>query len=112
MRTDRDPRERPGGDPRIKKFSANTPGTLRSVPPSPSRTPHGRRGAIETIICALALQHQEIPMTLNINEPDPECDLDYVVGIEALSIKIAVNLNCGFGGKNSCLVLGRYPPEK
>ncbi len=70
-------------------------------------------GALETVICALSLYHQEIPMTLNLTDPDPECDLDYVAGkSRPYPVKVAVNLNCGFGGKNSCLVLGRYPPEK
>ena len=70
-------------------------------------------GALETVICALSLYHQEIPMTLNLTHPDIECDLDYVAGkSRPYPVKIAVNLNCGFGGKNSCLVLGRYPPEK
>jgi 3-oxoacyl-[acyl-carrier-protein] synthase II len=70
-------------------------------------------GAIETVICALALCHQEIPMTLNLKDPDEECGLDYVAGkSRPYPLKIAVNLNSGFGGKNSCLVLRRYPPDK
>jgi 3-oxoacyl-[acyl-carrier-protein] synthase II len=70
----------------------------------------GAAGAIETIICALALKNQEIPMTLNHTEPGPGCDLDYVAGrSRPYPIRVAVNLNSGFGGKNSCLILRRYP---
>lgn len=70
----------------------------------------GAAGALETVVCALALHHQEIPMTLNYNEPGPECDLDYVRGrSRPYPIRAALNLSSGFGGKNSCLVLRRYP---
>ncbi len=69
-------------------------------------------GAIETIICALALVKQEIPMTLNLKNPGEECDLDYVAGRSRLyPLRTAVNLNAGFGGKHSCLVLGKYPSD-
>ena len=69
----------------------------------------GGAGALETVICALALFHQEIPQTLNYRDPDPECDLDYVPGASRpYPIRVALNLNSGFGGKNSCLVLQRY----
>ncbi len=66
-------------------------------------------GAIETIICALALQRQEIPMTANLTDPGDECDLDYVAGASRpYPLRVAVNLNSGFGGKNSCLILKRF----
>jgi len=69
----------------------------------------GGAGALETVICALALYNQEIPQTLNYRDPDPECDLDYVPGASRpYPIRVALNLNSGFGGKNSCLVLQRY----
>ena len=66
-------------------------------------------GAVETIVCALAVHHQEIPLTLNFAEPDDECDLDYVARhSRPYPVRVAMNLNCGFGGKNSCLILARY----
>ncbi len=66
-------------------------------------------GALETVVCALALYYKEIPMTLNHQEPGEECDLDYVAGkSRPYPLKIALNLNSGFGGKNSCLVLRNY----
>ena len=67
-------------------------------------------GALETIVCALALARHEIPMTLNLHDPAPECDLDYVsTRSRPYPIRYALNLNSGFGGKNSCLVLQRFP---
>lgn len=66
-------------------------------------------GAMETVVCALALARQTIPLTLNFDQPAPDCDLDYVGGkSRPYPIKIALNLNVGFGGKNSCLVMGSY----
>ncbi len=66
-------------------------------------------GAVETIVCTLALHHQEIPLTLNLKEPADECDLDYVSSrSRPYPIRTVMNLNSGFGGKNSCLILGQY----
>ena len=66
-------------------------------------------GAMETVVCALALARQTIPLTLNFDQPAPDCDLDYVGGkSRPYPIKTALNLNVGFGGKNSCLVMGSY----
>jgi 3-oxoacyl-[acyl-carrier-protein] synthase II len=66
----------------------------------------GASGAIETMICALAVWHGEIPPTINLHEPDKGCDLDYVPG-EARSapVRVALNLNAGFGGRYASLVL-------
>jgi len=70
----------------------------------------GAAGALETVVCALAIHHQEIPLTLNHDEPGEGCDLDYVRGrSRPYPIRVALNLSSGFGGKNSCLVLRRYP---
>jgi 3-oxoacyl-[acyl-carrier-protein] synthase II len=67
----------------------------------------GAAGALETIIAALALRHQTLPLTLNFDLPAEGCDLDYVRGASrSAQVKVAMNLNCGFGGANSCLVLG------
>jgi 3-oxoacyl-[acyl-carrier-protein] synthase II len=69
----------------------------------------GASGAIEAMICALALWHQEIPPTINLHDPDPGCDLDYVPGeARAYPLKVAVNLNAGFGGRYACLVLKKF----
>lgn len=67
-------------------------------------------GAVETIICAMALKHQLIPPTINLEEPADNCDLDYVPHrARPYPIRIAMNLSVGFGGKNACLLLGRSP---
>ncbi|MBI5383937.1 MAG: beta-ketoacyl-[acyl-carrier-protein] synthase family protein [Verrucomicrobia bacterium] len=69
----------------------------------------GAAGVLESIICALTLHHQEIPPTINLEEPDEGCELDYVPHrSRPYPVRVAINLNAGFGGKNSCLVLGRY----
>ena len=66
----------------------------------------GASGAIEAMVCALSIWHEEIPPTINLHEPDPACDLDYVPGeARAYRVKTVVNLNAGFGGRYSCLVL-------
>lgn len=68
----------------------------------------GAAGALETAVCALAIHHQVIPPTINLTDPDPECDLDYVAGeARPYPLDVTLNLSAGFGGKNSCLVLGR-----
>ncbi len=69
----------------------------------------GASGAIEAMICALTLHHEEIAPTINLNEPDPACDLDYVPAeARAYPVKVAVNLNAGFGGRYACLVFKKF----
>jgi 3-oxoacyl-[acyl-carrier-protein] synthase II len=66
-------------------------------------------GAVETIVCALSLRRGMIPQTMNLSKPAPGCDLDYVPReSRAYPVRAAMNLSCGFGGKNSCLILKRY----
>lgn len=69
--------------------------------------PLGATGAIEMVICALALERGYIPPTLHYQTPDPVCDLDIVpnVGREQ-KIRYALNNAFGFGGINSCVALG------
>jgi 3-oxoacyl-[acyl-carrier-protein] synthase II len=69
----------------------------------------GASGAIEAMVCALSIWHGEIPPTINLSEPEPGCDLDYVPG-EARSYpgRVAVNLNAGFGGRYASLVLKKF----
>ncbi|MFZ4402700.1 MAG: beta-ketoacyl-[acyl-carrier-protein] synthase family protein [Pseudobdellovibrionaceae bacterium] len=64
--------------------------------------------AIEAVACLIMLQEQKISPTLNLDVPDPLCDLDYVPhkSREAKLLKVLSN-SFGFGGQNSCLVLGR-----
>jgi 3-oxoacyl-[acyl-carrier-protein] synthase II len=68
----------------------------------------GAAGAIESMMCALALHHQLLPPTINYRNPDPECDLDYVPN-EARQVELDVALSnaMGLGGHNGCVLLGR-----
>ncbi len=69
----------------------------------------GASGSIETMICALSIWHQEIPPTINLHEPDPGCDLDYVAGeARSFPVKVALNLSAGFGGRYACLALKKF----
>jgi len=69
----------------------------------------GAAGAIESIYCLLALQHQMAPPTINYEYPDPACDLDYVPNqARPMPITIAMNNSFGFGGHNAVLLLKRY----
>jgi 3-oxoacyl-[acyl-carrier-protein] synthase II len=73
----------------------------------------GGAGALETIVCALAIQNEAIPMTANLTDRDPECDLDYVTDRpRPYPLNLVLNLNSGFGGKNSCMVLRRFEAER
>jgi 3-oxoacyl-[acyl-carrier-protein] synthase II len=69
----------------------------------------GAAGAIEAMMCVLALKEGIIPPTINYEHPDPECDLDYVPN-EARSAQVDVALSnaMGLGGHNGCVLLGRY----
>ena len=66
----------------------------------------GAAGAVECIACVMALQSGVLPPTIGLNEPDPECDLDYIPNEHRRKsgIRYALNLNYGFGGSNSALV--------
>jgi 3-oxoacyl-[acyl-carrier-protein] synthase II len=67
-------------------------------------------GAVETVVTSLAVYHQIIPPTPNLSVADPECTLDYVPHqARPYPIRVALNLSSGFGGKNACLALRRWP---
>ncbi|ENK8324440.1 TPA: hypothetical protein OCF48_004789 [Escherichia coli] len=66
-------------------------------------------GTFETIVCLQAMNANIIPATLNLINPDPECDLDYVAGDHRKAvINHALNLSFGFGGANAALMLEKY----
>ncbi len=68
----------------------------------------GASGGVEFVICCLGLMHQVAPPTINLDHPDPQCDLDYIPH-EAREMKIdgVLTNSFGFGGHNACLVLGK-----
>ena len=69
----------------------------------------GAAGAMEIIATALSLQHDTLLPTINLNEPDPLCDLDYVANhARKKHIDIALSNHFAFGGANAALVLRRY----
>ena len=68
----------------------------------------GGAGGIESVFTVLALHHQVSPPTINLLEPDPECDLDYCANTaREMRIDVAVKNNFGFGGTNGTLVFRR-----
>ena len=69
----------------------------------------GAAGAVETAICAMAIGSQVAPPTLNLDHPDPLCDLDYVPHTaREMKIDAVVNNSFGFGGHNASLVLRKF----
>jgi 3-oxoacyl-[acyl-carrier-protein] synthase II len=73
--------------------------------------PLGASGAIEAAVTALAIRHAWIPPTLNLEEPDPDCDLSYTEGEGVQrSIRFAISNSFGFGGINAALVFGAPDP--
>lgn len=69
----------------------------------------GGAGAIEAIVSILAIQHNLLPATINLHEPDPACDLDYVPNTpRPAEVNAVLSNSFGFGGHNVSLVLRRY----
>jgi len=65
----------------------------------------GAAGGIESVICVRALSAQAIPPTINLEDPDPDCDLDYVPGqAREARLRAVLSNNLGFGGQNSSIV--------
>jgi len=69
----------------------------------------GGAGAIEAAVCVQTIRDQIVHPTLNLEEPDPECDLDYVPGeARPADVQVVLSNSFGLGGQNACLVLGRF----
>lgn len=73
----------------------------------------GAAGAFEAVFCLLAMRDGIVPPTINYQTPDPVCDLDYVPNAaRSHRVRIAASNSFGFGGHNSCLVLGGPSHER
>jgi 3-oxoacyl-[acyl-carrier-protein] synthase II len=69
----------------------------------------GAAGAVETIICALAIRDGLVPPTINLDNPDEECDLDFVAHkAREKKVRVALNNSFGFGGHNVSLVVRAF----
>jgi 3-oxoacyl-(acyl-carrier-protein) synthase len=69
----------------------------------------GAAGAVEAIICCKVLAEEIIPPTINLEYPDPECDLDYVPNTARIgNVRLAISNSFGFGGHNSVLAISKY----
>jgi 3-oxoacyl-[acyl-carrier-protein] synthase II len=69
----------------------------------------GAAGGVEGVICVLSIFDQIAPPTINLENPDPECDLDYVPNkARSMDINIAMSNSFGFGGTNACIIFKRY----
>ncbi|MEA3339262.1 MAG: beta-ketoacyl-ACP synthase II [Chloroflexota bacterium] len=69
----------------------------------------GGAGAIEAAVCALTVERGMIHPTINLENPDPACDLDYVPeGARQTDVRVVLKNSFGLGGQNACLVVGRY----
>jgi len=82
-----------------------------AVSSTKSMTGHllGATGGIETIATAFALRDQILPPTINLENQDPECDLDYVPNAaRPATVNVAISNTFGFGGHNATIVLKRY----
>ena len=66
-------------------------------------------GAVEFVATVMSVYTGKLPPTINYEEPDPECPLDYVTkGVESIDLKVAMSNSFGFGGGNVCLIVRRY----
>ena len=81
-----------------------------AVSSTKSMTGHcfGAAGAVEALMCVLALHEGVIPPTINYETPDPECDLDYVPNeARRVQVEVALSNAMGLGGHNGCVLFGR-----
>jgi len=73
----------------------------------------GAAGAIELVATVLTIRDGIIPPTINLDEPDPKCDLDYTPHKSVKrSVRVAISNSLGFGGHNSCLVAKRFEADE
>ncbi len=104
----------PAGDPVETAAIKQVFGERGAAPPvsaSKSQFGHllGAAGALEAVVSLLAIQHNLLPATINLQTPDPACDLDYVPNTpRPAQVDVAMSNSFGFGGHNVCVVFRRY----
>ncbi|WP_144933237.1 beta-ketoacyl-ACP synthase II [Paenibacillus sp. 32O-W] len=82
-----------------------------AVSSTKSMTGHllGAAGGVEAVICGLAIKHGMLPPTINLDNQDPECDLDYVPNTpRKTDVKVTMSNSFGFGGHNATIILRKY----
>jgi len=68
----------------------------------------GAAGAVEAVLCVRTLETGQIPPTINLDTPDPECELDHVANkARRQDVRIALSNSFGFGGTNAALLFSR-----
>jgi 3-oxoacyl-[acyl-carrier-protein] synthase II len=71
----------------------------------------GAAGAMEAAVCLLAIRDGLVPPTVHLEEPDPECDLDFVPNrARSVAVRSALSVSAGFGGQNAALLIRRGEP--
>ena len=66
-------------------------------------------GSVEAIVCLLAIRDGVLPPTINLDHPDPDCDLDYIPHVaRRKNVDVALSNSFGFGGQNITLILRRF----
>jgi 3-oxoacyl-[acyl-carrier-protein] synthase II len=70
----------------------------------------GASGAVEAVVCALTIRDQIIAPTINLDNPAPECDLDYVPHeARKAKVEVALSNSFGLGGHNATVILAKFP---
>jgi 3-oxoacyl-[acyl-carrier-protein] synthase II len=89
------------------------PSPKAAVSSTKSMTGHllGAAGGIEAVFAVLAIHREILPPTINLDHPDPACDLDYIPNTARRArVDFALSNSFGFGGVNACLLFRRYNP--
>jgi 3-oxoacyl-(acyl-carrier-protein) synthase len=69
----------------------------------------GAAGALEAAVCLLAIRDRIVPPTAHLEEPDPECDLDFVpLRAREMTVRTALSWSAGFGGQNAALLIREW----
>ena len=72
----------------------------------------GAAGALEAVVCVLALDQGWLPPTINYEYPDPDCDLDYIPNqARQQHVRVVMSNSFGLGGQNACLVIKKLEKD-